>query len=41
MATIVTIDVLDRLLGVTGQPDLLSNYEGGGAHRRRPFPRGA
>ena len=27
MATIVTIDVLDRLLGVTGQPDLLPEYE--------------
>ena len=38
MATIVTIDVLDRLLGVTGQPDLLPNYEESTRQRRAQAP---
>ena len=44
LATLVSIDVLDRLLGVTGQPDLLPTYEDGARKRResaRPRPSGA
>jgi len=38
VATIVSIDVLDRLLGVTGQPDLLPTYEDGARKRRESAP---
>jgi CubicO group peptidase (beta-lactamase class C family) len=38
VATIVSIDVLDRLLGVEGQPDLLPTYADG-ARKRRDDPR--
>ncbi len=34
LATIVSIDVLDRLLGVEGQPDLLPTYAQGARERR-------
>lgn len=40
LATIVSIDVLDRLLGVERQPDLLPTYVEG-ARKRREHPRNA